>query len=77
MTVITVQLHGGPLDGEFVAINVDDPDDPPMFHDIGYRAMTPGAPAVMQVYRRMSRNPVLRFAWDYEAANDGWGIPDA
>jgi hypothetical protein len=75
-TVITVALSGGPLDGEMIAINVDDPDDPPMFHDIGYRANSPGAQAVMQTYRRMCRNPVVRFAWDYEATEDERPIPD-
>jgi hypothetical protein len=75
-TVITVALAGGPLDGEMIAINVEDPNDPPMFHDIGYRPNTPGAPAVMQTYRRMSRNPVVKFAWDYEATDDAWGIAD-
>jgi hypothetical protein len=74
--MISAQLHGGPLDGELVAINVDDPNDPPIKHDIGYRPERPGAPAVFYTYERVARNPVLKIGWDYEMIGEPRGVPD-
>ncbi len=77
MAIISAQLHGGPLDGEMIAIQVDDPNEPPLLHDIGYRPEQPGAPAVFYTYRRTDRNPVLSIGWDYEATGESRGVPDS
>ena len=74
MAIISAQLHGGPLDGELVAIRVDDPQNPPILHDIGYRPNKPGAPAIFYTYRRVARNPVLSIGWDYEATGETRGM---
>jgi hypothetical protein len=76
MALISAQLHGGPLDGELVTIQVDDPNDPPWLHDIGYRPERPGAPALFYTYRRTDRNPVLSIGWDYEATGESRAVPE-
>jgi len=76
MALISAQLHGGPLDGELVAIQVDDPNDPPRLHDIGYRPQTTGAPAVFFTYRRTDRNPVVSIGWDYEHTGETHTVPE-
>jgi hypothetical protein len=74
MAVIKAQLHGGPLDGKTVAINVEDPNNPPELRDIGFKPRRPGAPAVLYTYRRVARNPILSMWWDYEATGQAHGI---
>jgi hypothetical protein len=77
MAIISAQLHGGPLDGELVAIQVDDPNDPPRLHDIGVRpGWSGGKAAVFFTYRRTDRNPVVNIGWDYEHTGETRQVPE-
>jgi hypothetical protein len=70
MPSVRALLHGGPLDGRTVSIDVEDPQDPPVLYELGYTAESLRAQVEFRVYRRAARNPYAGRLWDYEATGE-------
>ncbi len=70
MPSVRAKLHGGPLDGRVVSIDVEDPQDPPILYELGYTAESLRAQVEFRVYRRAARNPYAGRLWDYEATGE-------
>ncbi|GAA5179836.1 hypothetical protein GCM10023322_10790 [Rugosimonospora acidiphila] len=75
MPNVRALLHGGPLDGRMVTIDVDDPQDPPILYEVGFFAETLRAQVEFRVYRRAARNPYAGRIWDYEATGEVRRVP--